>query len=115
MPLLADLDISFSLANWAAGIVASLLVYWVSWLLYTRTLHPLAKIPGPLWPAVSRTWLMYRMYQGDLEIHQRALHERSEVTPGLMSTCINGCVVRNIALQTIHLLAEPFSRIWSYY
>jgi len=52
--------------------------YCIGWLTYTRTLHPLAKVPGPIWPAISRTWLMYRMYQGDLEMHMRAMHNRFE-------------------------------------
>jgi hypothetical protein len=30
--------------------------YWFAWIVYCRTWHPLARIPGPLWPAVSRTW-----------------------------------------------------------
>ena len=56
--------------------VAPLLVYWLLWITYVRTFHPLAKVPGPFWASTSRTWLMYRMYLGDLEIYQRALHER---------------------------------------
>lgn len=49
--------------------------YCLGWIVYARTLHPLAKIPGPFWPSVSRTWVMYRAYIGDLEIEQRRLHE----------------------------------------
>lgn len=56
--------------------IVLILGYWLLWMIYARTIHPLAKIPGPLWPAVSRTWLMYRMYLGDLETHQRALRKR---------------------------------------
>jgi hypothetical protein len=56
------------------------IVYWTCWILYARTIHPLVKVPGPLWPAVSRTWLMYRMYQGDLEIHMRVMHDRFDGT-----------------------------------
>ena len=52
------------------------ILYCLGWLTYARTLHPLAKVPGPIWPAMSRTWLMYRMYQGDLEVHMRAMHKR---------------------------------------
>jgi len=52
------------------------ILYCIGWLTYARTLHPLAKVPGPMWPAISRTWLMYRMYQGDLEMHMRAMHKR---------------------------------------
>ncbi|PSN68694.1 cytochrome P450 [Corynespora cassiicola Philippines] len=62
--------------GWAAIVSISFITYYIVWITYARTLHPLAKIPGPLWPAVSRTWLMYRMYAGDMEIASRALHER---------------------------------------
>lgn len=51
-------------------------VYWLVWTVYARTLHPLAKIPGPFWPSISRTWLMYHHHKGDIEIVERALHER---------------------------------------
>lgn len=68
------------LLGWDAFVkvfIALSLVYWLFWVTYVRTFHPLAKVPGPLWASTSRTWLMYRMYLGDLEVHQRALHERS--------------------------------------
>lgn len=65
------------LSVWNAITVVCVIVgYYVSWVIYSRTLHPLAKVPGPVWPAVSRTWLIYRMYQGDLETHMRAIHNR---------------------------------------
>lgn len=65
--------------------LAHLLGYWLLSIVYARTFHSLAKIPGPFWPSISRTWLMYRMYLGDLETHQRALHERCVQTPALFS------------------------------
>jgi hypothetical protein len=77
---MASLDLAGYFLGWGAFVnvfVAPLLAYWLLWIVYARTFHPLAKIPGPLWASTSRTWLMYRMYLGDLEIHQRALHERS--------------------------------------
>lgn len=71
MTLLALLNISK--ATWLSRIVEFLIVYWLLWILYSRTLHPLARVPGPLWPAVSRTWLMYHVYLGDLERAQLRL------------------------------------------
>ncbi|KZM20678.1 uncharacterized protein EKO05_0007187 [Ascochyta rabiei] len=53
-----------------------LLVYWLVWIVYSRTYHPLAKVPGPIWPSLSRTWLMYRMYIGDYQLAQEVLHKR---------------------------------------
>jgi hypothetical protein len=57
-----------------AGVV--LVVYWLVWLVHAKTLHPLAKAPGPLWPSLSRTWLMMRMYYGDYHLAQVALHDK---------------------------------------
>ncbi|USP76766.1 uncharacterized protein yc1106_04040 [Curvularia clavata] len=78
-------------------------VYWVGWIIYCRTFHPLAHVPGPLWPAVSNTWLrlpslsmavikanftrnpidpisyantVYHMYLGDVEVAQDKLHQQ---------------------------------------
>lgn len=60
--------LSYSAISWA------LIAYCAGWIVYCRTFHPLARIPGPLWPAVSRTWLMYHIYLGDLELAERRLH-----------------------------------------
>jgi hypothetical protein len=58
------------------SILVSVLLYWVLWTMYSRTLHPLATIPGPFWASVSRMWYMYRVYVGDMHAVQRHLHER---------------------------------------
>lgn len=59
----------------AIYIPLGLIVYYTFWILYTLTLHPLSKIPGPLWPSISRTWLMYHHHAGDVEIATRILHK----------------------------------------
>lgn len=46
------------------------------WVVYTRTLHPLASVPGPFWASISRLWYMYRVYVGDMHTVQRQLHEQ---------------------------------------
>ena len=77
MTLVSDLFLGVEVRTWLTVIFPiAFIVYWGLWGVYARTLHPLAKVPGPLWPSVSRTWLMYRALVGDLEIHQRALHEQ---------------------------------------
>jgi hypothetical protein len=53
----------------------SIAVYWFIWIIYARTLHPLAKVPGPFWPSVSRTWLMWHHHNGDVQTFERALHK----------------------------------------
>jgi hypothetical protein len=72
--LFSPIDVNFlSLSTKAGALIAA---YWFIWIVYSRTLHPLAKVPGPLWPSLSRTWLMYRMYLGDYQLEQVALHEK---------------------------------------
>jgi len=78
MALFQDLDLWNSLVVVVVVFIYIPILYCIGWLTYARTLHPLAKVPGPIWPAISRTWLMYRMYQGDLEVHMRAMHKRFE-------------------------------------
>lgn len=77
MTLLSDPLLGVEVRTWFTVLVpTAFVVYWGLWIIYARTLHPLAKVPGPFWPSVSRTWLMYRASAGDLEIHQRALHQQ---------------------------------------
>jgi hypothetical protein len=76
MAILTNFLLGIELKSWLNLILPTAFVsYYLLWIVYTRTLHPLAKIPGPFWPSVSRTWLMYHAYAGDLEIVSRALHE----------------------------------------
>jgi hypothetical protein len=75
MALLSEAFLGFEGRTWLMIILPVFcFTYYTVWIVYARTLHPLAKIPGPLWPSVSRTWLMYRAYVGDLDIEQRKLH-----------------------------------------
>ncbi|KNG50002.1 meiotically up-regulated gene 56 protein [Stemphylium lycopersici] len=60
----------------ATYIPLGLVIYYLLWILYTLTLHPLSKIPGPFWPSISRTWLMYHHHAGDVEIATRILHKK---------------------------------------
>jgi hypothetical protein len=68
-------SIPFSLPS-LPNVGVAVAVYLLAWVIYCRTLHPLAKVPGPLWPAVSRTWQMYHIYRGDIELAERDLHRR---------------------------------------
>ena len=66
--------ICLPMTEWVALAVAVFLsAFWFTWSFYN---HPLAKVPGPVWASISRTWLMYRMYRGDYQLSQLALHEK---------------------------------------
>ena len=65
------------LSTWLFAVLPVCFVgYWSLWIVYTRTLHPLASVPGPFWASITRLWYMYRIYVGDMHHVQRALHEK---------------------------------------
>lgn len=57
-------------------LVALPVIYWIGWVVYARTLHPLSKIPGPFLATVSRLWYMLKIWTEDVEKDERALHEK---------------------------------------
>jgi Cytochrome P450 len=54
----------------------SVLIYWIVWIIYAKTLHPLSGIPGPFLASISRLWIIQRIHKGDSDLVQRALHRR---------------------------------------
>lgn len=57
-------------------LVLILISYWTLWILYTLTIHPLAKYPGPLLARISRLWVVSQVLSGKAEKNQRVLHEK---------------------------------------
>lgn len=45
------------------------------WILYQRVFSPFAKVPGPFWASLSRVWLAWHSYTGDLHVVMMRLHE----------------------------------------
>jgi hypothetical protein len=77
MAILNDSFLDAGVKTWFTVIFpAFFLAYWLLWIVYARTFHPLASIPSDFWPSVSRTWHMYHVYKGDLTVHMQALHEK---------------------------------------
>jgi hypothetical protein len=59
-------------------------VDWFVWIVYCRTLHPLARVPGPVWPAVSRAWLScpyFNVSYSRRNTNRRLVSERAHVHP----------------------------------
>ncbi|KAF3802730.1 Cytochrome P450 monooxygenase gsfF [Colletotrichum gloeosporioides] len=57
-------------------LVALPVIYWIGWVVYARTFHPLSRIPGPFLATVSRLWYMLKIWTEDVEKDERALHEK---------------------------------------
>jgi hypothetical protein len=51
-------------------------IYLIGSAIYSTTSSPLAKIPGPFWGSVSRTWIMWQTMRGDIEKTQLVLHKK---------------------------------------
>lgn len=58
-----------------ASIVAVVL-YFLGWIIYCRYFHPLHPIPGPFLASISRAWVVYKTWLGNMEHTQRALHKK---------------------------------------
>jgi len=57
-----------------ALIVISLLTYLLTWIVYARHIHPLAKYPGPFFASITRFWHIFDVARGSSEKTQRRLH-----------------------------------------
>lgn len=47
----------------------------LGWIIYARTIHPLASVPGPWLATWSRLWYMRKIWSEDVEVDERALHK----------------------------------------
>ena len=92
-----------------------LVIYTLLWMVYTVTLHPLAKVPGPFWASVTRVWYMYQVYMGDMDKIQRAMHEKYGPVVRLAPnevTSANAADIPRIYRLSDPLLKTDFYPIW---
>jgi hypothetical protein len=107
---------AFTLSTWLFIVLPSTLtLYWVLWAVYSRTSHPLASIPGPFWPSISRLWYMYRIYVGDMHDVQRRLHEQYgpiiRIAPNEVSTTDLSAIPKIYRYQA-PLTKTDFYSVW---
>ncbi|GAB7338673.1 hypothetical protein MBLNU457_5399t3 [Dothideomycetes sp. NU457] len=57
-------------------VAISLPVLLVSYVVYQRFFHPLAKVPGPYWASITRLWMIKHSRDGDMHRTMIALHEK---------------------------------------
>lgn len=53
---------------------AALVMYMISWIIYTRIFHPYSHIPGPFFASVSSFWLLSCVLNGRIDKVLRRLH-----------------------------------------
>lgn len=116
MAILPEVILGLPATTWFTVVLpASLTLYWALWIGYTRTLHPLASVPGPFWPSVTRLWYMYRIYMGDMEVVQRRLHEQYgplvRIAPNEVSTAEPSSIPKIYRNQR-PLLKTDFYPVW---
>lgn len=96
-------------------IPAALVGYWVVWIIYTRTLHPLSHIPGPFGASVSRFWIMWRTARGDMDHAQRSLHKKYgplvRIAPNEIA-CADPEAIKKIYRTSQPLTKTDFYPIW---
>ena len=56
--------------------VAAAIISLLGWIIYCRLFHPLRAIPGPYLASISRLWVVFKIWRGDMEHTQRTLHAK---------------------------------------
>ncbi|KAM3417726.1 hypothetical protein BST61_g5959 [Cercospora zeina] len=54
----------------------AVLLGFIGWVLYARFLHPLAGIPGPFLPSLTRVWYVWKVREGSFDEVNRELHRK---------------------------------------
>jgi hypothetical protein len=67
--------LNFGLPN-AWFVVALPIIILLGWIVYTVTLHPLSRVPGPFLASISRLWYLRKIWTEDVEKYERALHAK---------------------------------------
>lgn len=70
------LDLQLTYHGLLQGFGLLLATYWVTWIVYARVFHPLARFPGPFWASVSRAWIVRSVIRGNPHGTQRLLHAK---------------------------------------
>jgi len=78
MPVLHSLGENGLIANLSLPLLVaiSLPVLFLSYVVYQRSFHPLANVPGPYWASITRLWMVKHSIDGDMHRTMIALHEK---------------------------------------
>ncbi|CAI6332382.1 unnamed protein product [Periconia digitata] len=109
MALLPDTILGLSIATWLfKAIPLATITYTLLWMVYAVTLHPLAKVPGPFWAAVTRLWYMHKIYQGHFDVVQRDLHKKYGPVVRIAPNEVTSASAADI--PHIYRLADPLQK-----
>lgn len=105
--------------SWAAFVGAGIVVsigYELCWIVYCRTIHPLAHIPGPFLASVSRLWIWICVGQGKLEQIETDLHRKHghlvRIAPNEVS-CTDPDAVKGLYRNRDPLEKTDFYTTWT--
>ncbi|GAB7353809.1 hypothetical protein MBLNU459_g4187t1 [Dothideomycetes sp. NU459] len=92
-----------------------LLTYYLLWIVYARTLHPLARVPGPFLASISRLWVVHHLLRGDMEHEQRRLHAKHgaliRIAPNEVA-CASPAAIKTIYPVQKPLQKTDFYPVW---
>ena len=84
------------------------LAYWLLWIIYARWFHPLRNVPGPWLASVSRLWILYVTWRGDMDHVQRELHQKYG---SLIRVAPNECICSDPdAIKKIYRAKNPLTK-----
>lgn len=96
-------------------VVVALLAWEVCWIIYCRTYHPLAHIPGPFLASFSRVWIWKQARQGQMHETQLYLHKQHghlvRIAPNEVS-CADPMAVKELYRVQQPLEKSDFYHVW---
>ncbi|CAN9187219.1 unnamed protein product [Alternaria alternata] len=86
----------------------ALVAYWIIWIVYSRSFHPLSQYPGPYLASVSRAWIVFQVIGAQAEETQRDLHAR--YGPIVRIAPNEVAIADPTAIKTIYSVSSGFTK-----
>lgn len=107
---------SLSWTGWIVLVAICVSIGELCWIAYCRTLHPLAKIPGPWLASFSRFWIWLEVRKGQLHEREAELHEKYgklvRIAPNELS-CSDTAAVKQLYRTRNPLEKSDFYSNWT--
>lgn len=106
-------------SNWKTvlAFAGTILLVWQScWIVYCRTVHPLARVPGPFLASFSRLWIWKHAREGQMHELQTKLHQKHgnlvRIAPNELS-CSDPAAIKEIYKNQNPLEKTDFYTTWT--